>query len=166
VISRRRELVARAGVLVAALAAVWLLIDARSDASEATRRLADQSDPTRPGSLAYRLAETESSRAELVAELAATRGAVDGVGRSVKALPGKFPTPAPATSSPPRVVIREVPVTVAPTPAPRPRTPPAAVKPRPRPRPPAASRPTPRPTSTASPSCLAAVLGVGGCPDA
>jgi hypothetical protein len=161
---RRRVLIARFGLVAAALVVVWVILDARASTSAARRQLADQSNPTRAGSLAYRLAEAESSRAELVAELEATRGDLAGLGDQVDKLPTRFPTPAPAprTAPPPTYV------TVEPGKAGtfilRPVQPPTAGKPSPTPTSSPRPAPSASPTPT-SPPCLVALFGVGVCPD-
>lgn len=161
---RRRLLIARFGLVAAALVVVWVILDARASTSAARRTVAEQGDATRPGSLAYRLAEAEAARAELVAELEATRGAVDGLGAQVDKLPTRFPTPAPAprTSPPPTYVTVEP--GKAGTVVLRPVQPPPAARPSPAP----TSSPKPAPSASptpASPPCLVALLGVGVCPD-
>lgn len=162
-----RVLIARLGVFIALLAVVWVVIDARGSATSARRQLAEQSDPTSPGSLAFRLAEAEAARAELVADLDAARASLDGLGRQVDKLPTKFPTPAPAPSTPPARTY----VTVEPGPAGsvvlRPVQAPSTTPRTPSPAPSSTRRPTPAspaPAPSTSP-CLVAVLGVGVCPD-
>ncbi len=158
---RRRLLIARFGLVAAALVVVWVILDARASTSAARRQVAEQSDPTRPGSLAYRLAEAESSRAELVAELEATRGAVGDLGDQVDKLPTSLPTAAPVPrTSPPRTYVTVEPGKAG-TVVLRPVQPPAA-RPTTRPRPPVPTS-SPSPTTTPRP-CLASLLG-GVCPD-
>jgi len=158
---RRRVLIARFGLVAAALVVVWVILDARASTSSARRQVAEQADPTRPGSLAYRLAEAESSRAELVAQLAATRGDVEGLGRQVDKLPTAFPTPAPAAA--PRVIIvrpPDPPAAPSPSPTPTSSAAPKAPTPSKATTPPAASKPRP----TATPRPCVPVLGVEVCP--
>lgn len=166
-ITRRRLLIARAGLVAAVLAAVWLLIDARSDAAGARRQLAEQSDPTAPGSLAYRLADAESARGELVAELETAGGQLEALRRSVAGLPAKFPKlPTPAATGSPASVVTVTPGAGG-TVILRPVQPAPAARPASTPRPTSSSAPTssPSPSATPSPPCLVSLLGVGVCPD-
>lgn len=163
---RRRVLIARLGLLAVVLAAVWLLIDARGDSSAARRQLAEQSDPTSPGSLAWRLAEAEGARVELVAELQAAQAALDGLRRQVGKLPTRFPTPAPVAPARRPVTYVTVEPGEAGTVVLRPAQPPATA-PRPSPAPTSSPRPAPSasPAPATRPPCLVAVLGMGVCPD-
>lgn len=159
-ISRRRELIARFGLLAAALVAVWLLAHAQLDAAAARRQLAEQIDPARPGSLAAQLATANAAAARTELDLAVARTELARLGISLDELPGQLPRSSVTTRS---TTTNTTTIPARPTPGSTPRPGPRGpAGPSGAPAP-AAPDTSPAPAGPAPRDCLFALFGVGIC---
>jgi hypothetical protein len=108
-VSRAQELVARVGVAIAAVGAVYLLAAQQNDLAATRDQLAYQTDPAVPGSLAAQLRDAQADRDGLAAQLASVRAdlvrsrrQIAGVAQDVTALPKHLPRPVVVSPSPGR----------------------------------------------------------------
>lgn len=109
---RRRVLIARLGLVAAAMVVVWLLVSARLDASQARREQAAQARAAAASSAELRaqLQAANKDRDDLGTQLAAVRAEAAGIRTSVRELPGRLPRSTSTTTrvltvpGPPRVI--------------------------------------------------------------